>query len=560
MFTSFTAAERAIRVPADRRWFLGIKPRALTLLLAAVLVPVGLAWLQYGLLGLPADPSRALLGIPVAAPGLDPGGFPAWVRLSHWVNFFFLALLLRSGISILAEHARLYWNNGCAPDSEWLRLTPVKVPPGKVWTAKEDARYVSPVLGLPGYRHTVGLARHWHFLSVPFFLLNGFVFVGLLFFTTHWQRLVPTTWQVLPEAWSVFVHYATLHPPVEPNGFYHYNALQQLAYFGVVFVLPPLSMLSGMAMSPAIENRFHWFPKLFGNRQGARSVHFLVTVAYVGFTLVHVALVAATGLVRNLNHITIGTDDAGSYAGLYWGLGVLLLTVAAGVLAHWVSWQRPRALQQAAAALNGPLWRLSIDRLKPTAHYTAKDISPYFWQNGRLPDSAEWQRLAANDFRDYKLIVGGLVDNPVELSLAELRQLGREQNITMHHCIQGWSGVAEWGGLPLSQLVALVRPHAAATTVAFYSFGEGLYGGAYYDTHTLANCLKPASILAWEMNYAPLTVGHGAPLRLRVENQLGYKMVKWICRIEFVATHEHLGKGYGGKNEDDEYFDLLAST
>ena len=114
--------------------------------------------------------------------------------------------------------------------------------------------------------------------------------------------------------------------------------------------------------------------------------------------------------------------------------------------------------------------------------------------------------------------------------------------------------------MPLRKLVDLVRPHAAVTTVAFYSFGEGLYGGAYYDTHTLANCLKPASILAWEMNYAPLSEGHGAPLRLRVENQLGYKMVKWVCRVEFVESYEQVGKGFGGKNEDDEYFDLLADT
>jgi sulfoxide reductase catalytic subunit YedY len=108
--------------------------------------------------------------------------------------------------------------------------------------------------------------------------------------------------------------------------------------------------------------------------------------------------------------------------------------------------------------------------------------------------------------------------------------------------------------------VDLVRPHPSVTTVAFYSFGEGLYGGFYYDTNTLDNCLKPQSILAWEMNYESLSHIHGAPLRLRVENQLGYKMVKWISSIEFVATYKSLGKGQGGKNEDDEYFNLLADT
>lgn len=97
-------------------------------------------------------------------------------------------------------------------------------------------------------------------------------------------------------------------------------------------------------------------------------------------------------------------------------------------------------------------------------------------------------------------------------------------------------------------------------TVVFYFFGEGLYRGTYYDTHTLDNCMKPGALLAREMNYKPLTELYGAPLRLRVENQLGYKMVKWIERIEFVTSHATVSKGYGGENEDDEYFDLIAST
>jgi len=171
-----------------------------------------------------------------------------------------------------------------------------------------------------------------------------------------------------------------------------------------------------------------------------------------------------------------------------------------------------------------------------------------------------WQALAANDFADYKLTVKGLVDNPVELSLAYLQRLGHAQTITMHHCIQGWTSIAEWGGLPLPQLLELVRPQAAAHTVAFFSYGEGLYGGEYYDTLSLANCRKPGCLLAWEMNEKPLAPEHGAPLRLRIEDQLGYKMVKWIHTIEFVETYQTLGKGYGGKSEDDEYFDLLADT
>jgi methionine sulfoxide reductase catalytic subunit len=556
MFTSFSAAEREVRYPKDRRMYIGIKPYMLVFLVILFLATVGVAWLQYLMFGLPADPSSSMPAITAA----DPRGFPEWLRISHWVNFFFLILIIRSGLSILADHPRLYWNNGCAPDTEWIRFTPIKVPNDRVWTAKEDARYLNPVAGLPGYRHSVGLARCWHFITVPFFLMNGVVFIVLLFFTNQWKRLLPVSWQIIPDSWNVFVHYATFNMPVEPNGFYHFNALQQISYFGVIFILAPIAMVSGMAMSPAIENRFHWFPKLFGNRQGARSVHFFVMIAYIGFIIIHVAMVAATGLTRNMNHIIAGTDNPSNHDGLYAGIFLIFFTVAFGFLAHWISWQRPRSLQFAEAAVNGTLWRMTINKFHPKNFYKQTDISSYFWVNGKIPDSDEWRDLAAKGFADYRLKITGLVENPVELSLADLKKIGMEQNITMHHCIQGWSGIAEWGGVPLKMIIALVKPHSSVTTLVFNSFGEGLYGGIYYDTHSLDNCMKPQSILAWEMNYEPLSNEHGAPIRLRVENQLGYKMVKWIRSIEFTETARLTGKGFGGKNEDDEYYDLLADS
>jgi DMSO/TMAO reductase YedYZ molybdopterin-dependent catalytic subunit len=147
----------------------------------------------------------------------------------------------------------------------------------------------------------------------------------------------------------------------------------------------------------------------------------------------------------------------------------------------------------------------------------------------------------------------------VALSLLEIQALGKDEHITMHHCIQGWSGIAQWKGMPMKTLIDLVKPKPSAKTVAFFSFGEGLYGGVYYDTQSLENVLKPECLLAYEMNGAPLTEEYGAPLRLRVENQLGYKMVKWIERIEFIESEKQVGEGEGGTNEDDEYFDELPN-
>jgi thiosulfate reductase cytochrome b subunit len=315
-----------------------IRPKTLLLLVSPVLLLVAAAFIHWGVAGLPPLTSTPAL-TPVPAAG--PAGFPAWLRIAHYVNFLFLILLIRSGLQILMDHPRLYGNLHCTPGTEWLRLTPVEVPRDRVWTAKDDSRHLSPWIGLPGYRHTVGMARHWHFLSVLFWVGNGFVFVALLFWTGQWKRLVPTSWRILPEAWAVFVHYATFHLPPEPNGFFRYNALQQLAYFAVIFVLAPLAILTGPSMSPALTNRFRWYPFLPGNRQIGRSIHFLVMFAFVVFLVGHVAMITMTGLIRNMNHIVRGTDDA-SPAGLYLGLVGIAVILPSNALANWAAWRRPR--------------------------------------------------------------------------------------------------------------------------------------------------------------------------------------------------------------------------
>jgi DMSO/TMAO reductase YedYZ molybdopterin-dependent catalytic subunit len=354
------------------------------------------------------------------------------------------------------------------------------------------------------------------------------------------------------------MYYATLHLPPEPNGFYGYNALQQLAYFAVVFLFAPLSILTGISMSPALVNRFPWFTKPFGGRQGARSLHFILMNTYFVFLHVHVILVVLTGFRRNMNHIVMGTDDLRP-DGMIWGFVGIAGVLVYWVGSHYVSWYLPRMLQHAQKAISQPLRQATLNALHPVQHYTDADISPQMWPNGKIPTRDDWQQMAQKSFGGYKLRVGGLVEKPIELSLADMAALGKAEFTTMHHCIQGWSGIAKWGGLPMAKLIELVRPRPEAKTAVFYSFGEALFGGPYYDTQSFENLLKPGSMLAYEMNGAPLPPVYGAPLRLRVENQLGYKMVKWIERIDFIESETQVGKGEGGKNEDDEYFDLLPN-
>ncbi len=518
-----------------------------------LIVLVAAAYVQWALFGLPAVPASSY-----PAHTGQPQGFPAWLRITHYLNFLFIILLIRSGLQILMDHPRLYWSVHSTPGTEWLRFTPIDVPKDRVWTAKDDSRYLSPWIGLPGYRHTIGMARHWHFLTILFWLVNGCIFIILLFSTDQWKRLVPNTWSVVPDAWAVFVHYATFHLPPEPDGFYRYNALQQLAYFTVIFILAPLAILTGPSMSPALTNRFKWYPKLPGNRQIGRSLHFFVMCGFVSFIVGHVTMVVLTGFVNNMNHIVMGTDDLrllGTIIGLI-AIGVVILLNA---VANWLASRKPRAVQHAAKNLVTPVMGFLLNNAAPTAEFGKEEISQFLWPNGKMPTSDEWRTLAARNFKDYRLKVYGLVEKPVELSLEELRAMGQKRQTTLHHCIQGWSGIAEWGGVPMTELIRLVRPKPNAHVAVFYSFGEGLEGGRYYDSHSIANLMHPQSLLAYEMNFKPLPPPHGAPLRLRVENQLGFKMVKWIRAIEFVESAGSVGEGEGGYNEDHEYFGELAN-
>ncbi len=532
-----------------------ISLKTLLPILSPFILLVAAAYIQWATVGLPAvsADSYSSSELPEA-----PHGFPPWLCITHYVNFLFLVLLVRSGLQILMDHPRLYWNVHCTPGTEWLRLTPVEVPKDRVWTAKQDSRYLSPWIGLPGYRHTIGMARHWHFLSILFWVGNGLIFVVLLFATGQWRRLVPNSWQIIPDAWAVWGHYATFHLPPEPDSCYHYNALQQLAYFGVVFILAPLAILTGPSMSPALTNRFSWYPRLPGNRQIGRSLHFLIMCAFVLFVIGHVTMVAITGFVRNMNHIVVGSDDT-SPTGVYLGLVGLGVIVAVNVLANWLAWRQPRLVQHVAKAIVTPVMAFLLDRPAPRAEFHREDISPFFWANGKVPTCEEWKSLAAGGFKDYRLKVYGLVENPVELSLDDFRAMPKKTQITLHHCIQGWSGIAEWGGVTLEELMKQVRPTPQARAVVFYSFGEGGEGGEFYDNLSIENAQHPQTLLAYEMNYEPLGELHGAPLRLRVENQLGFKMVKWIRAIEFVGSIHSVGEGEGGYNEDHEYFGELAN-
>jgi len=476
-------------------------------------------------------------------------GFPWWLRLQHFLNMIFMMFIIRAGIQILADHPRLYWKRDCTPGTDWFRFQR-PVPAGRVWTAKDDSVTLPTWLGIPGLRHTIGLARWWHFSVNLLWTLNGIAFYVLLFSTDQWRRLVPLTWAVFPNALSTAIQYASLNFPVD-QGWTRFNGLQQISYFITVFVAAPISIATGLLQSPAISNKLGWNEKIL-NRQLARSIHFLSFSWFVIYIIAHGVMVFVTGLRQNTNHMFAGVEN-GSWAGFL--PFVLAMTIAG--LAWWrvspFTLRHARLVQHTGKFMIGWLKGLA-EWWDPRAQYTEAQISPHFWPNGSMPHSVEYDALVADDFAQYRLRVDGLVERPQEFSLADLKAMTKQEQITEHFCIQGWTGVAKWGGVPMRHILDLVKPKPEARYAVFYSLADGGDGGRYYDAHRIHNMRHALTILAYEMNGEPVSVLHGAPLRLRCENELGFKMVKWIAAIEFVRDFADLGAGQGGYNEDHEFF------
>jgi len=534
-----------VRMPGGR-WFnlLWLLPIGFVGLIVAVPVAKGLRDMPAV-----ADFIRRYPGISTSSAAPKPG-FPAWLGWQHFFNLFLMMFMIRAGLQILADHPRLYWTRHSTPGKEWFRFQK-PVPDNPLWTAKEDSVRLPSNVGLPGLRHTIGLARWWHLGTDIFWLANGVVFYVLLFTTSQWERVVPTSWDVFPNALSTLIQYLSLDWPPE-RGWFAYNGLQLIAYFITIFVAAPLALITGLGMSPALSTRFRRVSKV-ASIQVARSLHFLVLVWFLIFIIMHVTMVFTTGLLNNLNHIFAMRNDD-SWVGFWVFAASMVVVTIAWLAATPFTLRHPRVVQRVGATLLGPIerWFAHVDA-KP-GEYTEDDISEYFWHNGRYPDSAEYQALADGGFADYRLHIGGLVAHPVDLSIADLRALAHHDQITQHFCIQGWSGVAKWGGVSMQTILDLVQPDPAAEWVAFYSYGEGADGGPYYDLHPIEQMHSELAMLAYDMNGEPLTFGHGAPLRLRNEIQLGFKQVKWIKGIELVASIEELGGGYGGYNEDHEFF------
>ncbi len=200
--------------------------------------------------------------------------------------------------------------------------------------------------------------------------------------------------------------------------------------------------------------------------------------------------------------------------------------------------------------------RLIVPRKAMAQEFPVDDLSIGFRSNGTAaPDSAAYKALAAREFVEYRLRVYGLVERSINLSLADLRRLPSRTQITRHDCVEGWSAIGKWKGARLGALLELAHLKPKARYVVFYCADpmkeDG--GGLYYESIDLEDAFHPQTILAYELNGEPLPVKNGAPLRLRVERQLGYKMAKYVMSIEVVEDFSGIEGGKGGYWEDRGY-------
>ncbi|MEH6790698.1 molybdopterin-dependent oxidoreductase [Parasphingorhabdus sp.] len=211
-----------------------------------------------------------------------------------------------------------------------------------------------------------------------------------------------------------------------------------------------------------------------------------------------------------------------------------------------------------AETANFVVQRTLGDRMELASEYRTADLSPSFRANGtRDPGTVKYAASAAQGFADWSLRLTGLFVRPQQFSLAALQSMPQRTQITRHDCVEGWSAIGQWTGVPLKILLDIARLQPSARFLVFHC-ADKLSGRPYYESIDLLDGFHPQTILAHQLNGEPLPVANGAPLRLRVERQLGYKHAKYVREIEAVATLAATGEGKGGYWQDVANYEWYA--
>lgn len=208
--------------------------------------------------------------------------------------------------------------------------------------------------------------------------------------------------------------------------------------------------------------------------------------------------------------------------------------------------------------INMGLQRALMDRNALAPEFRPDQMSPVFRTNGNSnPNTADYNRHVAENFANWRLEVGGLVDRPLRLSLTDIGAFPQRAQITRHDCVEGWSAIGKWQGPMLGNVLKAAGVRNSARYIVF-TCADLWSGTPYYESIDMIDAFHPQTILAWAMNDKRVSVGHGAPIRLRVERHLGYKNAKYVMRIDAVASLAGIGLGKGGYWEDHVNYDWYA--
>jgi DMSO/TMAO reductase YedYZ molybdopterin-dependent catalytic subunit/thiosulfate reductase cytochrome b subunit len=442
------------------------------------------------------------------------GRHPRFVRIGHWITAACVGALFVSGLAILVAHPRLYWG--------------------------EVGGFGAPsFFDLPMRRVSLGAGwpRSLHFLAAWVIVATGAAYVIAGMITGHFRRrLLPADERSSP-----------------------YNMRQRLAYLSIVFGLFPLIVWTGLAMSPALTSTFPFLVTVVGGQQSARTMHFFASGGLLVFVGGHVVMVVRSGLRKRLGAMITDPalpDDArdvvlpGRRRLIVAGVGVAVAGVPLGVAAL----KRLGLIPPDAAGLLGvgdtityATHRGVMSTGSLAREFRRRDISAVAPINGLPPTTATYQRLLAGNFAEWRLPIDGLIARPAELTLDELRRLPSTSQITHLACEEGWSYIAEWTGVRLSTLLKHVGISRRARYVVFFGFDRS------WNSLDMADAMHQQTLLAYGMNGSDLEPGHGAPLRLHIPRQLGYKQTKYLAGISVVDSLDQIRNGLGAAAPESGY-------